>query len=140
MQCFARYKNMPAEQLAAVKMALSVTDEQIQARDTKDRDTLLQFRQVHEQRMKNGMNTQSPPSAQDVKEQIKKQNDLKAKQKKDPEEELRKMFTFLGTDKKWTTQEAPSSAGDGEARCPTEEKMIEGTRDREYIVSTTKQR
>lgn len=89
----------------------------------------------------------------DVKEELKKQREAKANEKKDPEEELKKLFTFLGTDKKWysgqyifsltltivdvcsllkrSSEVMPSSAGDGEARCPSEVSMIADTKKQE---------
>merc|ERR1719157_181581 len=76
--------------------------------------------------MRSGMNMKPSPNAKDVKEELKKQRDAKAKEVKDPEEELKKLFTFLGTDKKWSSETMPSSAGDGEARCPSEVSMIAG--------------
>jgi len=125
------YKDMEPGQLEAVKMALSVSDEQIKAMPEKDRDMLTQFRQIHRQRMRSGMNMKPSPNAKDVKEELKKQRDAKAKEVKDPEEELKKLFTFLGTDKKWSSETMPSSAGDGEARCPSEVSMIAETKKQE---------
>lgn len=124
------YKDMKPEQLEAIKMALSVSDEQIKAMPEKDQEMLTQFRQIHKQRMRSGAH-KTASTAKDVKEEIKKQREAKAKEVKDPEEELKKLFTFLGTEKKWSTEAMPSSAGDGEARCPSEVSMIAETKKQE---------
>jgi len=131
------YKDMQPEQLEAVKMALTCTDAQIKQMPPKDREMLTQFRDIHKQRMrmakKNGNG--AAPTAVDVKEELRKQSELRNNEVKDPEEELKKLFKFLGTDKKWSTESKPTSVGDGTARSASEEHMIAETKKQQVKAS-----
>ena len=60
---------MKPEQLEAIKMALSVSDEQIKAMPEKDREMLTQFRQIHKQRMRSGAHKTASTAKGDFKKE-----------------------------------------------------------------------
>ena len=132
------YKDVPPDQQHAIRMALSVTEEQIKQMPEKEQEMLKQFRQVHKQRkraareearrkdmVENPQNYGDEGVAAATKAKMAKE---KASEEKDPEKKLEKHYSFLGTDKKWSSMETPVNKGDNQARCAAEELMIEETK------------
>jgi tetratricopeptide (TPR) repeat protein len=142
------YKNMPPEQQHAIRMALSVTDEQLKQMPEKDKAMLKQFRDVHKQRKKMAAEearrvdmAKNPQLYGDegVQAALKAEKAKTAKtEEKDPEVKLKKQYPFLGEQKKWSSEHTPASTGDGQARSVIEQVMIDKSKSEARRVTDRK--